>query len=381
MASSSQSVLITNENVVIPSKSHQLKTFHFPKRSFGRSMVVERTFQQGWFNKWPFLHYDECIDSVFCPVCLMSFKLKRMKSSTRTDPAFVTRGFHNWKDARSDVVKRISELEPRAIFTHCYGHALNFAACDTLKKSKVMKNALELTHEITKLIKCSSRREGIFKKLKETIPSNGSPGIRILCLETVRAESLSSIINNFKVLQAPWEEPIEVVQDSETKTRIRGVAIQIETFDYFFGNLLGQLILKHADNLSITLQRQNISASEGEQIAKMTVETLELIPNDESYDHFWKTTTEKAKSLDIGEPCLPRCRKVPARYEDGMPSGHFHDSTVGYYKQIYFEALDLIINCIEDRFDQPGFRIYYSIESLLVKFVNKRNGNLTPKCV
>ena len=81
----------------------------------------------------------------------------------------------------------------------------------------------------------------------------------------MRAESLSSIINNFKVLQATWEEAIEVVQDSETKTRIHGVAIQMETFDYFFGNLLGQLILKHADNLSITLQHQNISASEGQR--------------------------------------------------------------------------------------------------------------------
>ena len=32
-------------------------------------------------------------------VCLMSFKLKRMKSSTRGDLAFVTHDFHNWKDA------------------------------------------------------------------------------------------------------------------------------------------------------------------------------------------------------------------------------------------------------------------------------------------
>ena len=55
-----------------------------------------------------------------------------------------------------------------------------------------------------------------------------------------------------------------VFQDSQTKARIHGVAIQMESFDYFFGNLLGQLILKHADNLSITLQRQNISASEGQ---------------------------------------------------------------------------------------------------------------------
>ena len=39
------------------------------------------------------------IQSAFCHVCTMSFKLKRMKSSTRADPAFVTRGFHNWKDA------------------------------------------------------------------------------------------------------------------------------------------------------------------------------------------------------------------------------------------------------------------------------------------
>ena len=29
----------------------------------------------------------------------MSFKIKGMKSSTRADLAFVTHGFHNWKDA------------------------------------------------------------------------------------------------------------------------------------------------------------------------------------------------------------------------------------------------------------------------------------------
>ena len=32
-------------------------------------------------------------------VCLISFKIKRIKSSTRADLAFVTHGFHNWKNA------------------------------------------------------------------------------------------------------------------------------------------------------------------------------------------------------------------------------------------------------------------------------------------
>ena len=28
---------------------------------------------------------------------------------------------------RNGVAKHISDIEPRAIFTHCYGHALNLA--------------------------------------------------------------------------------------------------------------------------------------------------------------------------------------------------------------------------------------------------------------
>ena len=37
--------------------------------------------------------------------------------------------------------------------------------------------------------------------------------------------------------------------------------------------MLGELILKHADNLSSMLQYKHISAAEGQQIALMTVQT------------------------------------------------------------------------------------------------------------
>ena len=60
-----------------------------------------------------------------------------------------------------------------------------------------MKDALETVHEISKLIKYSPRREGIFQKLKEDLPSN--PGIRVLCPTrwTVRAKLIASVIKNF----------------------------------------------------------------------------------------------------------------------------------------------------------------------------------------
>ena len=33
----------------------------------------------------------------------------------------------------------------------------------------------------------------------------------------------------------------------------------------------------------------------------------------------------------------------------------------------YFEALDLIVQAIKDHFDQPGYRVYHCLESLLLK--------------
>ena len=47
---------------------------------------------------------------------------------------------------KTGVAKRISDEEPRAVFTHYYGHSLNLAASDTIKKSGMLRNALDITH-------------------------------------------------------------------------------------------------------------------------------------------------------------------------------------------------------------------------------------------
>ena len=52
--------------------------------------------------------------------------------------------------SKSGVAKRIMDEEPRAVFIHCYCHSLNLAAGDSVKKSQLLKSALETTYEITK---------------------------------------------------------------------------------------------------------------------------------------------------------------------------------------------------------------------------------------
>ena len=269
---------------------------------------------------------------------------------------------------RRGVAKQISDIEPRAVFTHCYGHALNLAASDTIKSLKVMKDALETTHEITKLIKFSPRREAIFQVVKQDMPGTSS-GIRVLCPTrwTVKADALASIMSNFEALQITWEEAVDVVSDTEVKARIRGVSAVMSTFDYLYGNVLGEMLLKHADNLSSTLQHKTISAAEGQQVAQMTVQTLRSLRNEASFDLFWLKVNKIASDFGVGEPQLPRRRRVPRRYDDGQSEGDFHAEAKSLYRQQYFEAIDLIVTCIEYRFNQPGYKTYQSLQSLLLK--------------
>ena len=37
------------------------------------------------------------------------------------------------------------------------------------------------------------------------------------------------------------------------------------------------------------------------------------------------------------------------------------------YRQHYIEAIDLAVNCIQDRFQQPGYEVYRNLEQLLLK--------------
>ena len=135
-------------------------------------------------------------------------------------------------------------------------------------------------------------------------------------------------------------------------------------FDFFFGVSLDLLILRHTDNLSRTLQGTDMSASEGQKVTEMTVTTS--IRNDTSFGLYWQKITASAENIEIEKPSLPRRRKTPRRLDDGS-SPTLPTSVEDHYRRIYFEALDLIISCIEDRFNQPGYKTFRNVQELLIK--------------
>lgn len=64
---------------------------------------------------------------------------------------------------------------------------------------------------------------------------------------------------------------------------------------------------------------------------------------------------------------MPHKRRAPARIEVGSSEGYHPVTPKDFYRQHYFKCLDLIINHIQDRFDQPGYSVLKNLEDLLLK--------------
>ena len=62
-------------------------------------------------------------------------------------------GASNMSGAKSGVAKQIQDEEKRAVYMHCYGHALNLACSAAIKGCKITKDALDSAYELIKLIK------------------------------------------------------------------------------------------------------------------------------------------------------------------------------------------------------------------------------------
>ena len=103
----------------------------------------------------------------------------------------------------------------------------------------------------------------------------------------------------------------------------------------------------------------------------MTIKTLQSIRSEENFTLFWQKVTTLAESVEVDEPQSPRSRKRPKRFETWEAEAEFSATVEDHYRRIYFEALDLIIACIKDRFDQPGYKVYKNLQDLLLKAVNK----------
>lgn len=76
-----------------------------------------------------------------------------------------------------------------------------------------------------------------------------------------------------------------------------------------------------------------------------------------------------AEQLSISQLALPRQKRCPARLQEGaLP--HEYPSPRDFYHHIWFEACDLLIAELEDRFETQHIPTVLSVEQALTKATN-----------
>ena len=100
------------------------------------------------------------------------------------------------------------------------------------------------------------------------------------------------------------------------------------------GVTASEFVLSHGDNLLAALQNSSMLAAEGQRIAYLTVTTFTKVRTEEAFTGFWEVVLKKAADLNVSEPILPRCRKMPAHFKTGNALAHFSTTVEVHYRQI-----------------------------------------------
>ena len=187
--------------------------------------------------------------------------------------------------------------------------------------------------------------------------------IRFLCRTrcTFGAKALYSIHNNYK----PIKEWLALCEDSKNNSdpdshaRTGGLCKGMKSFNFMYGLKLSMMILDHTDCLSATLPTANICAADAQENARLVVDTIDRMQNEQDTTSFYEMVKIRVDELSLGEPSLPRKRKVPKRvnFLHGFkePASHHHVNGDDFYRAQYFAAADNVTETVKNRFGQPDY--------------------------
>ena len=243
------------------------------------------------------------------------------------------------------------------------------------KECEILHDVMSAAGEICILMKFSPKREHFLGNMSGNMgKENSETFTKLKKLSATRwkvcTECIKRIIDNNESLLQLWEECLKEKLDQETKAKIVGYKNQMESFYFVFGSGLSYKLYAMTDDLSKSLQSRKMPAIKGKKCADLVIDTMRSMRNDEDFDSFFEVVKKAANPVKpVGKPTLPRKRKKP-NYSI-LQYVIAHD----YFKPMYFQALDVAISVISDRFEQPALKKFRNIEELLLKAINKADSS------
>lgn len=203
--------------------------------------------------------------------------------------------------------------------------------------------------EISNLIQYSPKRLHFFlTKLQDS--EEGGVFLKPMCPTrwTARMSAIIAILDDYDLLLETLEEKQQSTCD-EYGMKAGGLLQSLEKFNSLFCLRLCHLLFSVAEQLSLTLQKREISLQDACTAVETAKSFYQQIRTESNFDRFYDESINLARKHSINQPVLPRYRRHPSRYES-YSAQHHYGTPKEYNRHLYFKVSDLLYAELKDRF-------------------------------
>lgn len=280
-----------------------------------------------------------------------------------------TDGAANMSGTFSGLQARIKAVEPRAIHIHCLAHSLNLVVQDSMKQVSVIRDYLVTIRELITFVRGSPKRQAKFETFQAADDNPSNATLRPFCPTRwcCRISSLKTVVSNYGDLIAFFADM--ELEKTEAGAKAKGFLKSLYAFDFAFITKLLIDIFERIEVLNTFLQNSSMHIQQALENVENVRKMLESLRTNEAFNLIWNSCREFARQNDIDEPKLPQVRRKPKRFGFDVDEGnneHIFSNPNDFYRKMYFEVLDLVINCFQDRFNKTSITHLQNIESFIV---------------
>lgn len=284
-------------------------------------------------------------------------------------------GASNMSGRLSGVQKRIQEVQPRALYTHCRSHALNLVVVHGCTDVPIVRNTMTLIEKVAVFFSAGTRKHKLQDILQEQGSDDGPRGIPLMSDTRwgSRIKTVSAFISKLEPTHSALQEiESDCTHNSEKASRLRN---SIESFDTIITSVVTQNVLGYIWPLTLKLQSPNVDLSSAYKEGRQLAEVIESLRNDEErFCKIYQQAVQLANAIDV-TPVKKRI-VVKQQHRGNVPA----QSIAEHYRlNLFIPFIDHVTNELRTRLaesTEPALLAAYLVPEALPQLSEERENRL-----
>ena len=277
----------------------------------------------------------------------------------------------------------------QVIYVHCFAHCNDLVSKDVTKLSPVISASLELCEELYAIVGAYPKRVQLFEEIqKQTNFQDNENEYKILRLQnlsmtrwTTRSCAANVILSKTQELQGVLNTmSSDTTIKREIRSKAHGLASKLVCLKTMLQLSATYEIFGLLENLSKDLQRADLTAELALFCIAKVKDRLTQFRSDEEFERIFEKAS-KMPGIEENSTSIvgSRKRKLPAKYDGSYLVEELHcceDESISddktKYRVQYYEAIDAVLSCFEERFCQEDIVQLKAIEDIVINSANNK---------